>query len=193
LVRRDTAARSWSDDEMSVPVLSGRPQNPKTTKEKAKRQQRQELAEAIPPELLLRRDSSIRYERNGPVYATDGKVGLLKKVVVDEAASEIVELLIEVDGSNRIATIPPDMVDKSAGSALFLTINRVQFAERAASSPDYVKSHFAKADIKSLLKRDGRAGHPKRAVAGVGTDYVETPTSSPLDRISRKPGAAIAS
>lgn len=180
---------------MSVPVLSGRPQSPKTNREQAKRQQRQEMAEAIPPELLMRRDNAIRYERNGPVYATDGKVGQLKKVVVDESAGEIVELIIQVDGSDKMALIPPDMVDKSSGSALFLTINRVQFAERAASGPAYVKSHFAKADVKSLLKRDGQgaSNHPKRAVAGAGSDFVETPTSSPLDRIVRKPGPAIAS
>src|SRR4051794_9936383 len=113
---------------MSVPVLSGRPQSPKTEKEKAKRQQRQEMAEAPPPELMLRRDSAIRYERNGPVYATDGKVGVLKKIVVDEGASEIVELIIQVEGEDRMALIPPDVVDKSSGSAIFLTINRVQFA-----------------------------------------------------------------
>src|SRR3954453_10392749 len=112
---------------MSVPVLSGRPQPPKSDKEKAKRQQRQESAEAIPPELLLRRDIAIRYERNGPVYATDGKVGLLKKVVVDESAGEIVELIIQVEGADKMAIIPPDIVDKSAGSALFLSINRVRF------------------------------------------------------------------
>lgn len=178
---------------MSVPILSGRPQNQKTNKEKAKKQQRQALAEAIPPELLLRRDSAIRYERNGPVYATDGKVGSLKKVVVDEAAGEIVELIIQVDGSGRMALIPPDVVDKSAGSALFLSINRVQFAERALASSVYDKSHFAKVDIKALLKRDKGAGaHPKRMIAGAGADFVETPSVSPLDRLQRKAGAATA-
>ena len=179
---------------MSVPVLSGRPQSPKTEKEKAKRQQRQEMAEAPPPELTLRRDSAIRYERNGPVYATDGKVGVLKKVVVDEGASEIVELIIQVEGEDRMALIPPDVVDKSSGSALFLTINRVQFAERAAASPVYHKGHFAKADLKSLLKGDRKSsdGNPKRAVAGAGADYLETPSASPLDRLARNPGAAAA-
>lgn len=178
---------------MTMPVLSGRPQSPKSDKERARRQQRQQAAEAIPPELLLRRDNAIRYERNGPVYATDGKVGVLKKVVVDEAAGEVVELAIQVDGGDRTVLIPPDMVDKSAGSALFLTINRVQFAERAAVGPEYVKSHFARADIKALLKREHKTSNPKRAVAAAGNDFVETPTASPLDRLARKPGAAIAS
>src|SRR5215217_1524503 len=122
---------------MSVPVLSGRQPAPKSDKEKAKRQQRQEAADAIPPELLLRRDNAIRYERNGPIYGTDGIVGLLKKVLVDEATSEVIELAIQMEGGNKMFLIPPDVVDKSAGSALFLTINRVQFAERAAAGPQY--------------------------------------------------------
>jgi hypothetical protein len=178
---------------MSVPVLSGRPQPPKSEKEKARRQQRLEAAEAIPPELLLRRDNAVRYERNGPVYATDGKIGVLKKVVVDETAGEVTELAVQVEGGDRIVLIPPDVVDKSAGSALFLTINRVQFAERAAAGPEYVKNQFAKVDIKALLKRDRTNGDPKRAVANAGADFIETPTVSPLDRLARKPGAAIAS
>lgn len=180
---------------MSVPVLSGHRQPPKIDKAKAKRQQRQAAAEAIPPELLLRRDNAIRYERNGPVYATDGIVGVLKKVVVDEASAEVVELAIQMEGGDKMILIPPDVVDKSAGSALFLTINRVQFAERAAAGPEYVKGHFARADIKALLKRDHKqsGANPKRAVASAGSDFIETPTGSPLDRLSRRPGAAAAS
>lgn len=175
---------------MSVPVLSGRPVPPKSEKEKAKKAQKQrfEESEAVPPELLLRRDNAIRYERNGPVYATDGKIGTLKKVVVDEEAGEVVELIIEMDGNDRMVILPPETVDKSAGSALFLTINRVQFAERAAAGPEYVKAHFAKADLRSLLKKDQKNGSAgsRRTVASAGADFVETPTVSPLDRLARK-------
>jgi hypothetical protein len=179
---------------MSVPVLSGRPQPAKLDKQKARREQQAKVAEAIPPELLLRRDHAIRYQRNGPVYATDGKVGVLKRVVVDESAGEVVELAIQVDGDQRTILIPPDVVDKSSGSALFLTINRVQFAERAVAGPAFVKQQFAKADLKALLKREGRNGHdnPRRAVAAAGSDFIETPTGSPLDRIVRAPGASAA-
>src|SRR5215216_2300067 len=156
---------------MSVPVLSGRPLPPKSEKEKAKRQKRQDAADAIPPELLLRRDNAIRYERNGPVYASDGIVGVLKKVVVNEGAGEVIELVIQVEGGPQMVLIPPDVVDKSSGSALFLTINRVQFAERAAAGPAFVKTHFARADLKSLLRRDHKHGtvNPKRAVASAGS------------------------
>jgi hypothetical protein len=70
----------------------------------------------------------------------------------------------------------------------------VQFAERVAAGPTYVKSQFAKADIKSLLKRDHKGGipNPKRAVASAGADFIETPTTSPLERLARRPGTAAA-
>jgi hypothetical protein len=47
---------------------------------------------------------------------------------------------------------------------------------------------FAKADIKSLVKRDDKPGSSgsRRKIANATTDYVETPTGSPLDRLNRK-------
>jgi hypothetical protein len=112
-------------------------------------------AASIPAELLLRRDHNIRYERNGTVYATDGRVGVLKQVVVDETSNEVAELIIKVDGSDRVVLLPPDLVDKTAGSAVFVTVNRVQFAERAAAAPLFERKEFAKVDAKALLKRSG--------------------------------------
>jgi PRC-barrel domain len=170
-------------------LLSGQtviPSQPKNDA-KAKKPKVKDDAPAIPPELLLRRDHNIRYERNGAVYATDGKVGTLKKVVVDEAAGEVVDLAVAVDGADRTVLLPPDLVDKTAGSAVFLTINRVQFAERAGTAAEYAKKHFARADVKAVLKRDGRSDptNPRRAVANAGKDFVETPTVSPLDRLQR--------
>jgi hypothetical protein len=174
-----------------VRLLSGQTQSPSkpNTEAKPKKRRGKDEAPGIPPELLLRHDHSIRYERNGAVYATDGKVGDLKKVVVDEAAGEVVELVVAVDGQDRIVLLPPDLVDKTAGSAVFLTINRVQFTERAAGAATFDKKLFTRADPKTLLKRDGRpAGtNSRRAVANVGRDFVETPTVSPLERLHRKP------
>jgi sporulation protein YlmC with PRC-barrel domain len=173
-----------------VRLLSGQPTTPAPVKidAKSKRAVRND-APAIPPELLLRRDHSIRYERNGAVYATDGKVGNLKKVVVDENAGEVVELVVAIDGMDRTVLLTPDLVDKSAGSAIFLTINRIQFEQRAGSAPVYEKKLFAKADIKSLLKRDTKRGTAgsRRAISNATADYVETPMVSPLDRLNRKP------
>jgi hypothetical protein len=146
---------------------------------------------AIPPELLLRRDQSVRYERNGTVYATDGRVGTLRRVVVDEAAGEVVELVIQGDDS-RTVLVPIDLVDKTAGSAVFLTANRTQYAERAANAAEYDKRGFAAADRKTLLAAAGKLAEklPRRGVAELGKDFVETPAGSLIDRLDRKGGPA---
>jgi hypothetical protein len=170
-------------------LLSGQTAAPVQAKTETKsRRSAKDDAPAIPPELLLRRDHNIRYERNGIVYATDGKVGNLKRVVVDEAAGEVIELVVAIEGEERTVLLPPDLVDKTAGSAVFLTINRIQFTERAASAAAFDKKHFARADVKALLKREGRGGgsNPRRAVSNAGSDFVETPNGSPLDRLVRK-------
>lgn len=173
---------------MTAPVLSGQTRQVKTTRERARRERAQELLDAIPPELLLVRDDAVRYERNGPVYATDGKVGLLKRVVVDDRVGEVVEIVIQTLDGGRDVVMPLDLVDRSAGSALFLAINYVQFADRAANGQVFEKSKFAKVDVKGLLKKrkdDGTAS-PRRSVSNAGEDFVETPASSKLDRLNRR-------
>ena len=144
-------------------------------------------ADAIPPELLVRRDNTVRYEKDGPIYATDGKVGSLRKVVVDESSGEVAEIIVAPDGSQEVIVLPADVVDRSAGAALFLTLNRVQFAERVAAGPYYVRNHFAKADLRSLMHRKDAARQlkPRRSVTNVGNDFVETPLGSPLDRLKQ--------
>jgi hypothetical protein len=144
---------------------------------------------AIPPELLLRRDQSVRYERNGAVYATDGRVGTLRRVVVNESAGEVVELVIQGD-DGRTVLVPIDLVDKTAGSAVFLTANRTQFTERAANAVEYDKKQFAAVDRKALMVAAGRLEEkvPRRGVAQVGNDFVETPAGSLIDRLERKGG-----
>ena len=147
---------------------------------------------AIPSELLLRRDQNIRYERNGTVYATDDRVGILKQVVVDDATDEIAELVIEVDGAGRTVLLPTDLVDKTAGSALFLTENRVQFTERVANAPGFERKHFGRVDPKSLvaaLSDDGPRS-PRRTVVGADRDYVETPLGRPRAWSNRRQTAA---
>jgi sporulation protein YlmC with PRC-barrel domain len=145
--------------------------------------------DAIPPELLVRRDNTVRYVKDGPIYATDGKVGQLKKVVVDENTAEVAELIVCPDGATDFMVLPADVVDRSSGDALFITLNRVQFAERQASGPGYTRNHFAKADLKSLLRRkDGsRPMTPRRSVTNAGNDFVETPLASPINRLNTPP------
>lgn len=170
-------------------LLSGQTQSPNQQKSQSRnKRNKQDDVPAIPPELLLRRDHNIRYERNGAVYATDGKVGSLKKVVVEESAGEVVDLVVAVDGSDKLVLLPPDLVDKTAGSAVFLVINRVQFTERAASANEFEKKRFARVDLKTLLKKEGRPANesPRRAVSNAGKDFVETPMASPLERLHRK-------
>jgi hypothetical protein len=159
----------------------------KTKTQKKKRSSRANEGQSIPAELLMRRDPSVRYERGGAVYATDGKVGTLRQVVVDESSCEVIDLVVAVDGADKLMLLSPDFVDKTAGTAVFLTVNRTQFTERSGSTVDYVKSHFAAVDFKGLLSR--RTGHafprPRRSVNNAGNDFVETPTVSPLERLQR--------
>ena len=145
--------------------------------------------EIIPPELLVRRDNTVRYEKNGPIYATDGKVATLRKVVVDETTAEVEEIIVAPDGSDKLVVLPADVVDRSSGSALFITVNRVQFAERVANAGDYSRNHFSKIDLKNLLKRKdaSRPLVPRRSVTNIGTDYVEAPLGTPIDRLASRP------
>src|SRR3954452_17990542 len=162
-----------------------------TKAQKRKRSATVDETQSIPPELLLRRDSSVRYERGGAVYATDGKVGILKQVVVDESSCEVVDLLVAVDGAENYVVLSPDFVDKTAGSAVFLTVNRTQFTERSSSAPRYEKTHFAGVELKALLGWRTKIGfpRPKRTVNDAGTEFIETPTVSPLDRLQKNAGA----
>lgn len=140
---------------------------------------------AIPPELLLRRDRSIRYERGGAVFATDGRVGVLRQVVVDESQVEVVALVVEVERSGERVFVSPDLVDKTAGAAVFLTVDHAAFGAHVASAPAYRKDRFVKAKLKAL--RGGSDGaldrpRPRRAITRIERDAVVTPVVSVLER-----------
>ncbi len=173
---------------MTAPVLSGQTRQIKSTRDRAKQQREQELLDAIPPELLMVRDNAVRYERNGPVYATDGKVGLLKRVVIDESLGEVVELVVQTLERDRLVLMPLDLVDRSAGSALFLSINHVQFAERALNGPGFEQSKFAKVDLKGFHKKHKQVveASSRRTIAKLTEDVVETPATSSLNRLQRQ-------
>ncbi len=143
-------------------------------------------AAGIPTELLLRRDRIIRYERGGVVYATDGRLGVLRQVVVDEAGTDVRALVVEVHAMGRRVLFSPDLVDKTAGSAVFLMVSQRQAVELAARAPEYRKDRYRKVDIKGLIKalkgRAGQPGRPRRTVAEAGKDFVATPVVSLLER-----------
>lgn len=147
----------------------------------------------IPPELLLRRDRSIRYERGGVVYATDGRVGLLRQVVLDQAGAQVVALIVEVPSMGRRVLLSPDLVDKTAGSAVFLLVTQRQAVELATRAPEYRKDRYRKVDVKSLIKKlkgrvSGPADRPRWTVAEAGRDFVATPMVNTLERA--EPAAA---
>lgn len=172
-------------------VLSNRNQpTEKQIRDRKERQAPLNAAEAIPPELLVRRDNATRYEKNGPIYATDGRVGVLKKVVVDESTAMVSELVIQAENPTKTVVLPAELVDRSAGAAIFITLNRVQFEERVTNLPEYDRGQFGKADLKALLHRKDAGGHattPRRSVTSLGADYVETPSGSPLERLRHRP------
>jgi hypothetical protein len=141
--------------------------------------------EAIPPELLLRRDRAIRYERGGAVYATDGRIGYLRQVVVDETAVEVVALVVEVEHSGERVFVSPDLVDKTAGAAVFLLVDHAGFAAHVAGAPPYRSDRLEKANAKAL--RGGSDGaldraRPRRAIARIERDAVVTPVVAATDR-----------
>jgi hypothetical protein len=160
--------------------------------DRAARQEERPAGLPTPPErLMLRRDRHLRFERGGIVYATDGRIGLLRQVVVDEVAGEVLELVIKLDRSDAPLSLPPEVVDKTAGSAVFLITSRESTPARAVPAPANA-SRLIKVDHKTLLDRVGRprdrASRPRRAIAQAGRDYVETPPLPAPERVELQIG-----
>jgi len=135
---------------------------------------------------LLRRDQHIRFERGGPVYATDGLVGSLRQVVVDVATAEVTAIVVLVASTSRSAVVPLDVVDRAAGSAIFLKMSRHQFHDRVQHAAPYDKHRFAKINAKALLGRvwSSTQGEGQNRVFRVGRHFVETPIAP----LSNRPG-----
>lgn len=148
-----------------------------------------EKVQAIPPEVFLRREQSLRFQRDGVIYATDGRVGTLRQVVVAPDAGEISELVVTVEITGQTVVLPVELVAKTGGSAVFLAISRAQFAERSDGAPTYAKRLFTKAGLRRLLRNGKRAGeqHRRHAVVRAGADFVETQNVSGLDKIAAQP------
>jgi hypothetical protein len=153
---------------------------------------RQSIAMA-PAELLVRRDRQLRFERGGIVYATDGRIGVLKQIVVDDGAGEVLELLIALDRSDATVSLPPEAVDKTAGSAVFLVANREAVLARNVPTPTH-PTRLLKVDPKALIGKRTRfpdhTPNPRRTIAQAGKDYVETPPLPAGARVERRIGVA---
>lgn len=142
----------------------------------------------IPAVFLLRRDRTLRYRRGGTVHATDGRVGVLERVVVDEAAGAIVELVVRLLGSRRAVVVPADLVAMTANGRVFLRESRERFAERVATAAIFDKRGYAAANLRALVTNGGRMGQadPRRGVLRAGRDFVETPGVVPRGRGERR-------
>ena len=101
--------------------------------------------------------SALRFERGGRVYATDGPVGTLRNVVVDAAASRVTALAVRVDGFHDAVLIPPDLVERGAGSALFLAIDRETFVAGARKAVRFAPGAYLRVDPKKLLRNAATA------------------------------------
>lgn len=120
--------------------------------------------------------AAIRFERGSRVYATDGPVGTLRQLVVDPATGTVEALVVRLDGKREAALTPPDLVDRSVGAALFLTISREQFALGASRTPRFDGRQFAKANLRALNQaiRRPAVGDSRRSIGWIGRDAVET-------------------
>lgn len=131
------------------------------------------------PEMELRNEQGLRFERGGSVYATDGRVGVLRQVVVDEHVGEVTALVVDVDKSELTVLVPPQAVAKTGGAAVYLSGSRQQFAAWMEHAPRVVENQVAKANLKTLLReRHGTAHDPIRSVARAGRDFIETGSPS---------------
>jgi|SRR5215211_7299534 len=148
----------------------------------------------VPAEHLFRRGRTLRYERGGAVYATDGLVGHLRHVVVDEDAGEAVSLVIKDEETGREILLPLPAVEKTAGSAVYLTGSSRQFADWASRAPVYHRKRAERANLKTLLRERVRYGKdPRRTILQAGRDFLETAAPPPWVAPARPPLALAAS
>lgn len=156
----------------------------------------------VPAEQLFRRGRTLRYERGGAVYATDGLVGRLRHVVVDEGAGEAIALVVQVEETGEEILLPLQAVDKTAGSAVYLTGTCKQFSDWVVRAPRYHRKRAAKANLKALLNERVRYGKdPRRTVLQAGRNFLETaaapvwtaPVRPPLALVSPKDPAPVGS
>jgi hypothetical protein len=146
----------------------------------------------VPAEHLFRRDRTLRYERGGAVYATDGRIGHLRHVVVDEDAGEAVALVVQDEETGREILLPLQAVDKTAGSAVYLTGSRRQFSDWVLRAPVYQRKRAAKANLKTLLRERVRYGKdPRRTILQAGRDYLETAAAPPIWTAPARPPLAL--
>jgi hypothetical protein len=118
----------------------------------------------------------IRYERGSTIYALDGPVGTLQQVVIDEDVAEVKALVVRMTTKNESVLMPPDLVDKSVGTALLLNVTKDQFLMGASRSPRFEARMFTGADVKTVVKVIPVAfrGNKQRSLVSIAGDVVQT-------------------
>jgi hypothetical protein len=135
-----------------------------------------ELASVEPTITFTSRVSTgLRFERDGIVFASNGRVGLLRQVIVDDRRGEIHSLVVEVDRTGERILIPHQGVERTRGSAVFLCTDKQQFETWLPTAPRFSPSAISRANVKSLLKA-GKENiqNPGRVVQNAGTHFLET-------------------
>ncbi|MFM9107237.1 MAG: hypothetical protein ACKOWF_11140 [Chloroflexota bacterium] len=110
-----------------------------------------------PRETATGQPGSLSLERNARVFASDGPVGVLRQLVVDESSGEISLLVIAPEDGSPPILVPAGLLQRSAGSALFLSVSRSQFARAAARAARFDKAGFQPANFKRAIRAGGRA------------------------------------
>ena len=117
-----------------------------------------------------------RFERDGIVFTENGRVGVLKQVIVDNQQEEVEALVVELDRTGTRVLVPPTGVARTKGSAIMLSTTRNQFEEWLATAPRYDGSKLVKANVKQLA-RDADSTRPFRC--GVCFTLVSQPHVAP--------------
>jgi len=137
---------------------------------------------SLTPESFLRRDNPLRFERNGIVYAADGRIGVLQQVVVDQDAGQVTELVVRQDGAEEAVLVPISLVAKTGGSAVVLSVRKSQFRDEV-ETPRYERKRFRKVSLRALRRNGKEAAARSRRLAVVDVDHdaVTTPAAARLD------------
>lgn len=136
----------------------------------------------LSPQAYLRRDHPLRFERDGVVYAADGRVGILRQVVVDQDAGLVTELVVLRDGTDEAVVVPVSLVAKTGGSAVVLSVRKSEFSTGTVETPRYERRLFRKANLRALRRsgKEAAARSRRLAVLDVDHDAVTTPAVARL-------------
>jgi len=131
-------------------------------------------------------DRGVRYLRGAPVLATDGEVGTLRQVVVDEEEGAIRALVVRREDTGVSVLVPPDLVTGSADGALLLGVDREQFHSGAEHAPRHDPRMFVAADLRRITRLIPLvfAGDRRRSLVTVSAKAAET--SDSLDALATR-------